>query len=544
MIEVGGKQYRNLQEQVLQNQQDIQYLMNEAGVLNEFGIKVVGKEDTVDTLPDPSIYQGEYGDAFAIGTEPPYSFYIFTRQVSGQTGNFWFNVGEFPAPSTVPGPDGKDGPPGPPGPKGSLWYVGSTDPTVGAQFNPNDMYLNTVSGAVFQLNDQGQWIGVGNIRGPQGIQGNPGGPGPQGQPGTPGQTGPQGDPGKAFIIAGILSDSSQLPTPTEEITNQAYLIGTAENYNLYIIVQDGAVFTWTNIGKITSIEGPQGPQGQDGQTGPQGQPGTPGSPIYYAAFSITSEALPIPSTAIRPTSPAAALGNFCITQDGYLVELGTISGNSYAINQILTNIIGPAGASPTGITLLPDTASEGTITEDQAAVLTASDLNYIVLNKNIYSLQYKNASNTIRRYANITDMTINFMNVYLDDLEWDVESFSYVTVPKYQHHVLIQRFSSVQPHCDIHVEITNTSQVKFNLTSLISWLNSNGFGSTSGSFFPATGTYTDSSEAGAIYQIRGIRPNAQNQLILYLIKQSGGTITQPTYTFSTVSSFTDVIVPV
>ena len=58
MLEFNGKQYRNLEEQVRQNQSDIQYLLNEGGTLNEFGIKVVGKYDNVEQLPPE--YSGEY----------------------------------------------------------------------------------------------------------------------------------------------------------------------------------------------------------------------------------------------------------------------------------------------------------------------------------------------------------------------------------------------------------------------------------------------------------------------------------------------------
>jgi phage baseplate assembly protein W len=58
----------------------------------------------------------------------------------------------------VPGPPG---PPGPAGPRGSLWFVGATDPPA-AGFGPSapqlqdqDMYLNTVSGDVFQYSSTG-----------------------------------------------------------------------------------------------------------------------------------------------------------------------------------------------------------------------------------------------------------------------------------------------------------------------------------------------------------------------------------------------------
>lgn len=114
MLKFGNKEFRNLEEQVLQNQKDIKYILEEEGVLNEFGIKVIGKVDNVGQLPPTDTYVGEYGDAYAVGTEPPYELYIWTRAFSGTTNPFWFNIGKFP----VPGPEGVQGPEGPEGPIG------------------------------------------------------------------------------------------------------------------------------------------------------------------------------------------------------------------------------------------------------------------------------------------------------------------------------------------------------------------------------------------------------------------------------------------
>ena len=79
MITIGDKQYRNLEEQVKKNMDDIQYILEEEGVLNEFGIKIVGQITPSSPLPDPDTYQGEYGDAYAVGTAAPYTIYIYTR---------------------------------------------------------------------------------------------------------------------------------------------------------------------------------------------------------------------------------------------------------------------------------------------------------------------------------------------------------------------------------------------------------------------------------------------------------------------------------
>lgn len=90
--------YRNLQNQVwyLTN-----YLENEAQLV-ELGIKVVGAQEALP-IPEGTY---NYGDAFMIGTEPPYDMYIYTRPDGAvHTEGYWFPVGKFPA----PGPQGPKG---------------------------------------------------------------------------------------------------------------------------------------------------------------------------------------------------------------------------------------------------------------------------------------------------------------------------------------------------------------------------------------------------------------------------------------------------
>jgi hypothetical protein len=91
MIQINNKEYRNLQEQVLQNQHDIADIKN----TNEIGIKVLGRVDTPEELPDPAVYTGNYGDAYMVGTQPPYNLYIFTRPFADAEYPHWFNAGPF-----------------------------------------------------------------------------------------------------------------------------------------------------------------------------------------------------------------------------------------------------------------------------------------------------------------------------------------------------------------------------------------------------------------------------------------------------------------
>jgi phage baseplate assembly protein W len=54
------------------------------------------------------------------------------------------------------GPAGPSGPAGPQGTRGSLWFTGTSDPTSTVNVQAQDMYLNTVTAAIFQY-DGTQW---------------------------------------------------------------------------------------------------------------------------------------------------------------------------------------------------------------------------------------------------------------------------------------------------------------------------------------------------------------------------------------------------
>lgn len=274
MITIGDKQFRNLEEQVKKNKDDILYILEEEGVLNEFGIKVVGQITDASQLPDPDTYEGEYGDAYAVGTSSPYILYIYTRANGTHPNDYWFNIGQFPQPSTMPGAQGPTGPKGDPGTRGSTWTNGTSNPTSTSGYLTNDKYLNTSNGDVYNYTGS-TWQLVGNIRGPQGIQGPQGNVGPVGQQGIQGPKGDKGDPGTSFVIAGTVANEGQLPAPSTLEDNIAYLVGNdADGYDLYVQLQDTQ--TWKNVGKIGSVEGPQGPTGPQGPQGPQGVQGVQG----------------------------------------------------------------------------------------------------------------------------------------------------------------------------------------------------------------------------------------------------------------------------
>ena len=205
----------NLQEQVQKNKEDIANHYNIDRVLANFGIKVIGQVSTEAQLPLP--YNGDYGDAYAVGTSEPYDFYIWTRADanSGHPDDYWFNVGGL----TIVGPQGPKGEQGPQGPQG---VPGPQDPT-----------------------------GVQGPQGPQGPQGIQGLTGPQGPQGPKGDT---GDVGGFININGILANANQLPTPAS-LNNLtiAYLVGSSTPYDLYVQVgSTSATATWNNAGPFNA----------------------------------------------------------------------------------------------------------------------------------------------------------------------------------------------------------------------------------------------------------------------------------------------------
>lgn len=331
MLTFDGKQLRNLEEQVLKNAEDINYLINEQGVLNQFGIKVVGQVDYLNSLPTVDEYKTaypgwEYGDAFAVGTVSPYSLYILTRANDSNPNDYWFNIGLFPMPGSQ-------------GPKGDKGDTGARGP-IGLQ-GPQ---------------------GVQGIQGPTGAQGPIGQTGPQGIQGVKGDTGPQGEPGESFKIVGSLTTTGQLPTPTEDIRTNAYLIPDSNGYNHLWVITGTTTLVWTDAGQITGVQGPQGVQGIQGPEGPQG-----------------------------PVGPAGPQG-----------EQGIQGVQGPAGPKGDTGEKGDTGDTAQAITIsAPQSDDSGYITAEQLATLQASNQNYIIFANEIYRLEDKQHTAGLLIYSHI-----------------------------------------------------------------------------------------------------------------------------------------------
>lgn len=263
MLQFGNKEFRNLEEQVEKNAQDIQDFKDGNQTIAEFGITVVGILATAAELPA----QGEnFGDAYLIGSQTPYDMRVWTRDVANNTAK-WVDLGAFPL----------QGPKGDKGDIGSLINAGSGEPLN----NPTSLYnfyLDKISGYWYQPypTETGYgWIksftlkGEKGDRGLQGKQGAHGLTGPQGKVGPigpAGPIGPKGDVGPAFNVQGTLASSSNLPTPTAAMQDKgyAYLIPDTEGTKHIWVIQgpEGGPFQWVDVG--TAGVGIQGPKGTDG----------------------------------------------------------------------------------------------------------------------------------------------------------------------------------------------------------------------------------------------------------------------------------------
>lgn len=240
MITIDNRQYRNIQEQVLKNTNDIDTILKAEKVLADFGIKVIGHVESIGDLPEE--YIGDYGDAYTVGESVPYEYYVWTRP--GE----WFLIGTFPQPGPQ-GAQGIQGPQGPQGPQGTALLSGIGAPS--SEGIENQLYLNTNTYGLYKYAN-GAWALIGNIKGAAGQQGQPGPQGATGPQGIQGPQGPRGDVGGFINIQGVVTSTSELPNPST-ITDRtwAYLVGDDRLLYVQVPVTPGSsTYQWLNFGEL------------------------------------------------------------------------------------------------------------------------------------------------------------------------------------------------------------------------------------------------------------------------------------------------------
>ena len=291
-------------------------MQNEQGVLNQFGLKVVGNvavENELPTVEDYKISYSDwsYGDCYIIGVTEPYIMKVLTRADDTHPDDYWFTIGQFPLA-------------GPKGDKGDTGETGATGPR-GPQGVP----------------------GIQGVQGPQGVRGATGATGPQGIQGEKGEKGDKGDPGLTYKVVGTLSSTDQLPTPTELIRANGYLIPDSTGTNHLWVITGSTSLVWTDTGVFTGTQGPQGIQGEQGPQGEAGKDGAQGPQGEQGPQGVQGIQGPV-----GPQGPKGDTGD-----TAQAVELTS-----------------------------PASATSGTLSDEKLAALQASEQNYIKFNNEIYRL--------------------------------------------------------------------------------------------------------------------------------------------------------------
>ena len=266
-----GKLYLNLEKQVQKNKEDIEYIINEEGALNQFGLRVVGQVDTISDMPTIQAYKQsnpnwEYGDAFMVGASKEEAtvvdvdnatLLVLTRANTVYPNDFWMNLGKFPKPGPV-GPQGPQGEQGIQGEHGLDVTSGAGLPTT--QPPQGTTYINATTGDVYRRYNN-IWQLIGNIKGATGSIGPAGPQGKTGPIGPKGDTGPQGPRGIGVNILGTLTSTSQLPNPTTVGKDSAYII-PADGVNHLWVIEGTDNLVWTDFG--TAGLGEKGDKGDAG----------------------------------------------------------------------------------------------------------------------------------------------------------------------------------------------------------------------------------------------------------------------------------------
>ena len=321
MITIDNKEYRNLEEQVEWNKTMISKVISRELTLSSFGIREIQHVAKAEDIPSPDVYKQErpgweYGDAYSVGQEPPYYFWVLTRADADHTTDYWFDLGLFPAPGIQ----------GPKGDKGDKGDTGATGP-------------------------QGP-MGRTGATGAQGVQGEQG---PRGFTGATGATGAKGDPGDPFTLIGTVATTAQLPDPTTVIRSAAYRVGpdASGNYALYVIEGEDTLL-WTNYGDIKV--GPAGPKGDNGLDALVWEGG-----VFYTRNNVTIGATVNmgPTSSFNRTPVAGDTYNALLTQrDENDAEIA-----SYFCQLKIAQVVG--GAFVSEITnLTKTTGDKGTGLED------------------------------------------------------------------------------------------------------------------------------------------------------------------------------------
>lgn len=370
MIEIGGKRWRNLQEQVA-------WLTAMIGQATDVVKNVQGTVAAAADLPDASTFSN--GTTYAVGSASPYEYYV---AINGT----WLDIGAFPQ----AGPAGADGVNG-------VSIFMTSFPTTSATtaipvisvYNPDGRPV--VHGLI--LSEQGDVFVVTavnsigtydvtyrcSIKGPQGAQGPAGAAGAPGAQGPAGADGADGAPGAdgatwkagsavihvdgsggAFVIpvssyTGAKVGDFYLSTST--YTSDGYTINKGDVWIITNMTVDG---NYGILSRSANIEGPQGDTGATGADGADGATWYSGTDVIHTGGSGGAYVIPLSSL------PDLKVGDLYLvtstyTSDGETLNNGDVwavynIADPYAVMTRRTNIEGP---SVDDIIIIPFSGASG-----------------------------------------------------------------------------------------------------------------------------------------------------------------------------------------
>ena len=230
MLKYGNSDFRNLQQQVAKNQEDIKTVKT----LSVNGINIIGWVEYEDQIPS----YGEAGQFYLVGLNEPYDLYVWNPDFSE-----WMKVGQFPLQGPQ-GPAGAQGLQGIQGPAGTTIKTGSTAPS-GVDAKVGDIFINSANKNLYHY-DGTMWKLDFSLQGPQGPQGAKGEQGLQGIQGIQGPVGPKGD-AALYNLKGKVTSTAYLPAPSTAAPNDIYIV----NQNLYANINQSY---WTDLGSIVNSD--------------------------------------------------------------------------------------------------------------------------------------------------------------------------------------------------------------------------------------------------------------------------------------------------
>ncbi len=307
-----------------------------------------------------------------------------------------------------------------------------------------------------------------------------------------GPQGPQGIQGEKGVnsMGAWVDDNEYFVDDLVTYNGSAYIC--IKDHQNTTITPDVDVINWT----LFVSKGEQGNQGNIGPAGP-----TPN-------ISVTVSSLPAGS---QPTATTTG------TAESPIINLGIPSANNIRY-----------------VELTPSTATQGTLTDAQLALLQESDINYIILNDEIYRLADKQVDSGYLTYSHTGKDSVGAffskaITITISTLGWVLASKN---LSLFLHNIYFTA-NSVRGCC----QIISERRTAYTTLLFAQYLTNNGFVGTDSSSppYPITGTANETS-----FSLWGITNSSGAVNRFYAYWQGSTGIRVDVFT---INSITDIVIP-